>query len=251
LRAFIILACLVLSAGCGDDFATAQAEDTIASYETYLAANPEGRFEMQATLRLEELVLQDARAKATLEAYDVYLERFPEGALHEKALGERETFLYDWANLQNTAPGWQKFLDEYPSAGKKRKQHARKVLKVLAYADSLDFGEVTQKQINLAEDPDGPLNGWAFQVMVTNKGDKTIEALWLTIEYLGEGGVAFDKREWPLVAAYWPTPIEEERKLPMKPGETRAWDWSTGSPGELWSKEVRVIPTRISFVGEE
>jgi len=250
LRLTLLSLILALGFACADPFTAVQEADTIEAYEAYMADHPDGRFQMQAESRLEELYLQAARDGKTLEAYDAYLERFPEGVLLEKAMLERETFLFDWANATNTIASWEKFLEEYPKANKKRKQHARRVLKVLGYSDHLDVGGVRQKKVNLAENPDGPLDGWGFQVDVSNNGDKTIESLWMTIEYLGDGDVVLDKRDWPLVAPYWTTPVEEERKVPMKPGETRTWDWSTGSLPAKWSEKVRVIPTQLFFVGE-
>jgi hypothetical protein len=241
-----LIACGLIA--CGDGFQAAQEADSIEAYEAYLQANPEGRFSLQANSRLESLYLETAAQEKSLEAYDRYLERFPEGALHEKGLNERESFLFAWANEQNTAASWQRFLDEYPKGKKERKQKARRLIKVHEYLEHLDVSEAEMSQVNLAEDPEGPLDGWGFQVMVTNNGPKTIETMHLTIEYLGDEGVVLGQREWGLVAPFWPTPIEEERKVPMKPGDTRPWDWTTGSMPDGWAKRVRVYPSRIAFL---
>ncbi len=242
---------LLASVGCGDNFQQVQSVDTIEAYEQYLVEYPDGRFVLQANSRLESLYLDKARAEKSLESYDAYLERFPEGALKTKALEEREEFLFDWAKAENTAASWDTFLGEYPKAQKDRRSHAKRMVAVHAYLPNLDVAAPSMEQINLAEDPEGPLNGWGFQVMVTNNGDKTIESLSITMEYLDGDGRPLEAKEWPLVAPYWSTPVEEERKVPMKPGETRPWDWSTGSVPEGWSRRIRAYPSRIAFVKAE
>ncbi len=247
-----VLSLLLLSAvsGCGDNFAEVQRTDTIAAYEHYLAENPDGRWELQATSRLETLYLEKAQAEKTLEAFDVYLEKFPEGALRARALDERESFLFRWARSENTAASWDKFLEEYPKAKKDNRRTARRMVEVHSYLPHLEVDAPNMERVNLAEDPDGPLDGWGFQVMVTNNGERTIESLHMTIDYLGDEGRALESREWPLVAPFWKTPIEEERKVPMKPGETRPWDWTTGAMPDGWTRRVRVYPSRITFLDE-
>ncbi len=248
------LAVLVLVLGglvaCGEPFIEAQNADTIEAYEKYLAENPDGRFALEASGRLETLYLERAKTEKTLEAYDAYLERFPEGAMRDKALTEREEFLYDWAKQTNTAEGWQKYLDEYPKGKKQRRQYAKRMLTVHAYLPSLDVGPADKQQVNLAEDPEGPLDGWGFTTDVTNNGDKTVIDLRLTIQYLSPEGGVLEEKEWPVVAEYWPVPVEEERKVAMQPGETRTWEWTTGNLPERWDRQVRVYVSRVVLEGQ-
>lgn len=238
-----------LGTACSEPFADAQKLDTIDAYETYLRENPEGRFTMEASARLEQLYLDKAKQEKTLAAYDVYLERFPEGTLRERGLAEREEFLYAWARETNTAASWQKFLDEYPRADKKRKLYALKMVDVHAYLSNLAVTEPTLSQVNLAEDPEGPLDGWGFGAEVTNDGPATIVDLRLTIQYLSPEGGVLGEEEWPVVAPTWPVPIEEEKKVPMKPGETRAWSWTSGDLPDRWDRKVRLVVTRIVLEG--
>jgi hypothetical protein len=233
--------------GCGDDFATVQNTDTIEAYEFYLEAHPNGTYSFQASGRLEDLYLIKAREDQSLEGYDAYFKRFPEGNLKSRAYAEREGLLFGQAREVNTLDAWEAYLKEYPHATKKKKKEAQRMIKVHGYADNLELSEPEITQINLAEDPEGPLNGWGFQVRVTNTGDKTLATLHLTMVYLDDEGHALDFRDWPVVAPYWNTPIEEERKVPMKPGDTRPWDWSSGDMPDGWSKRVRVYPSRVTF----
>lgn len=248
---------LMLATAC-DNFASVQDADTIEAYEGYIAENPDSRFMTQAKIRLEELYLEKARTDKTLEAYDVYLAKFPEGsdAQHrETALEERRTFLMGWAEEQNTVESWQKFLDEYPGAKKKEKRIARMALQMAQYDPNIEMGDVRVEGVNLAEDPEGPENGWGYYVDVTNKGDKTVSSLMLRIDYLGPDGQPFAHDTWPVVAPLLPggLPVEEEFKIPMKPGETRTWFWSKGKeafPAD-YAKGANVRTYAVRFEGEK
>ncbi|MCB9776937.1 MAG: hypothetical protein H6742_00060 [Alphaproteobacteria bacterium] len=248
--------CAFLVAGnlaCTNPFAAAQEADTIEAYETFLAENPNSPFVTQGSLRLEELYLEKARQDKTLESYDVYLDKYPKGTLREKAVEERRTFLFDWAGEQDTPEAWQKFLDEYPTGDKKLKQQARTRLNMAQHRDLVTIGAPSIEQINLAENPDGPLDGWGIYADVTVAGDKPVKELDLEVAYLGPEGQVLDTDKWPVVAPALPgnMPVEEEFKIPMKPGETRTFEWTTGDMPADWSKKVRLKPVDIKFVGEE
>ena len=247
-----ILTCLLIAGlwGCGDNYAEVKAADTVQGYEAYLQANPDSRYAQIARMRLETLLVEEAKEEQSVEKYSAFISRFPRSALIEQARTERENLMFAEARRTNTADVWQGYLDEHPKARKKQKQEAKRMLKVHEYMPNLEVSAPTITQVNLAENPEGPLDGWGFQVMVTNNGDKTIESMSMSIAYLDDEGRALDTREWPLVAPFWSTPIEEERKVPMKPGETRPWDWTTGNMPEGWSRKVRVYPSRISYVSE-
>ncbi len=244
----LLLALSTAASGCGDGFADAQAAGTIDAFEQYLKDNPDGRFAMEATAQLETLYLEKARQEKTLDAYDAYLERFPEGDIRDKVLAEREKFLFEDAKRNATVEAWNQFLEEYPKADKKRMREAKRLLAVAEYRDQLSWTDLSIAKVNLAEDPKGPKDGWGFTMEVTNKGDKTIRDLRFTIDYLDDEGHVLDSREWPVVAENWGVPMEEEKKVPMKSGETRTWFWSAGGLPEKWNETAQVTPTRLYFV---
>jgi len=240
---------------CGPSFYDVQQKDTIEAYEGFLTeANPADPNYTQATFRLEELVLAKAREMKSLEGYDMYLARYPvdkKPQLRDIALEEREEFLYTWADDNDSAEGWQTFLDEYPKGDKKRKEEARRRLKVAEYLPNLEFGEITITPVNLAEDPEGPMDGFAIACDMVNKGDKIIERLNIEVRFLNDKDYAYYKTRWPWVAARFPVPIEEEFKVPVEPGETRQYYYTTESPeGGTWSKKVELIPVSITFKEE-
>ncbi|MCB9693427.1 MAG: hypothetical protein H6736_16560 [Alphaproteobacteria bacterium] len=248
-RLLSVAALLAFLAACGDDFAAAQKAHTIDAYEAYLKDHPTGRHTLDATAVLETLYLEEARKNGTLEAYDRYLTRFPKGDLHARALEERETFLYEWALSAGTVEGWDRFLGEYPSTSRERKAEAKKLREVATYVQKLQWSPLKMAQINLARDPSGPKNGWELTSEVTNAGDRTVKDLVFTVDLLGPAGTSIAKDDWPLVASVWHLPLPEERKVPMKPGETRTWVWTSEDPAPgKWKQEATIRPTRIAFV---
>lgn len=241
---------LLALTACGDGFAQAQKANTIEAFEQYLADNPGGRFEMEATAQLETLYLADAREKKTLEAYDRYLQRFPKGDLRDKALAGREEFLFEDAKARGTVEAWDQFLTEYPKADKKRAKEAERGRDMASYAAHVTTTPVVVDRVNMAEDPKGPKDGWGFTTEVTNTGDRTLTELRLTLSFLADDGRTLVEKEWPVVAKTWPIPMEEEKKVPMKPGQTRTWLWTDSDVPAPWlegAKKVSVRPTRVVF----
>ncbi len=241
---------------CGPNYRDIQKADELEGYEAFLAEVSDNHPDFwKATLRLEEKYLEKARELKSLEGYDGYLAKY-QGVANAKlvsiALEEREEFLYSWATSENTPAGWEKFLEEYPRANKKRKQEARRRIKMLGYADKLAQGEVTLDKINLAEDPEGPLNGWGITCPFTNNGDATIEYVNVQMEWLNAEGRAIQTKTWPLVAPRYPTPIEEEYKVPLEPGETRDFYYMAENPeSDSWAETVRLTPVAIRLAGED
>lgn len=250
MRALMLLALPLFLAAC-DNFEEVQQADSIEAYEEYLEANPSSRWRIQAESRLEELYLERAAEQEDLSAYDAYLDRFPEGYLLDRAMKEREDFLWSWAQEQNSIEGWKKYLEEYPRAKKKRKERAQSALEVAEFLPQLEHGPILKERVNLAEDPEGPLNGWSFTMEVSNNSEEHIRFLNYEIAYLDEEGSTLTRKSWPLVARYYPVPIEEERKVPIAPGESREWWWTDGNMPDGWSGKVKVYPTSIKLGLEE
>jgi tetratricopeptide (TPR) repeat protein len=235
-----------------DDYSAVQEADTIEAYEKYIAENPDSGYSGQVNARLDELYYKAAETEKTLAAWDRYLEKYPEGRRRKEADEAREVLLYEEAVATNTPEGWKRFLEAYPKAEKTRRKKAESALRVFEYADKLTIAAPIVAKVNLAEDPAGELNGWGFKVDVTNNGDKTLEYVMMTLEYLGSDDSVLGRQEWPVVSNYWNIPIEEEHQTPMKPGDMRTWEWSTGLDGvpEGWAEKVRIHPTGLRY-GEE
>lgn len=245
---FALMALLI--AGCSDPYGDAQKADTITAYETFIRENPKSPKRAMAEMRTEQLYLEKARNEKTLAAYDLYLDNFPKGTLREKATEERRDFLLKWAEKEDTPPAWKKFLDEYPTGNVRQQRMAKSRLNMAMHRHTVSTGPVRMEQVNLANDPAGPKNGYGFYVDFTNKGKQPIERLNVMIQYLGENGSVLGSEKWPAVAKRLPAglPFEEGFDKPIAPGETRTWEWSTGTIPEGWNKKVNVFPVDIRFV---
>ena len=243
---------LALITGCSDPFGDAQKADTIAAWTQFVDGNPKSPRLGMGQIRLEQLYLESARSEKTLEHYDTYLKKFPKGKFVEKATKERREFLIAWARETNTVAGWEQYLKEYPATRSAGGREAKSRLKMAKHKDNIGIGPVKMEQVNLAEDPKGPLNGYGFYVDVTNKGTAAIAAMGIQIQYLDNAGKSVGSGTWPVVAKRLPggLPMAEGFDKPIAPGETRQWEWTEGDLPSDWSKKTTVVATYIKFVGE-
>jgi hypothetical protein len=208
---------------------------------------------MRATLLLL-LACRDPWTEAekadTVAAYDAFLERFPQGKVHDELEKEREKVAFDEADAAGTPEAWESWRERYRASGDKRLRRAAKGrLEVARHKDHIEVGPTTMEQVNLAENPDGPLDGWGFWADVTNRGTEPMTYLVLRIDYLDEAGKALDGREWPAVATALPggMPIPDGFDKPMQPGEKRTWEWTTGDMPAGWAKKVAVKAVDVRF----
>ena len=98
----------------------------------------------------------------------------------------------------------------------------------------------------LAEDPEGPLNGYMFSVDVTNNTDKTIVYLGMRIRFYDADGKRVGSEKWAVVSSNFGIPVEEEKKIPIKPGETRKWELLTDVP-DGFAEKADLAYTGIKF----
>jgi len=248
MRYFLLLALLM---GCSDPYGAAQQADTIEAYEKFISDNPRSARRDMAQLRLEGLYLEKARKDKKLESYDDYLSRYPSGKMRKRAMDERQAFLLTWAESEDTPEGWKKVLDEYPKAKGKVKRRVRERMNMAKNQGKLVIGEVKMERINMANDPQGPLNGYGFWVDVTSKAKRPLTRVDLEIAYLSKSGRPLGTKRWELVHP-GPlhsdhTPMAEGFSKPLKSGQTRTWEWSDSEPPEEWSKKVTITPVHIAF----
>ncbi len=248
MRHIVLFALLI---GCSDPYGTAQNADTIEAYEKFVTENPNSPKVDMAVMRLEGLYLEKARNDKKLASYDEYLKKYPQGKMLKKAMSERQAFLLQWAESVDTEASWQKFMDEYPKARRPIKQRARQRLNMAKHKDKIVLGTVKMEQVNMANDPQGPMNGYGFWVDVTNNAKRAITRLDLEIAYLGPSGAPLGTKRWEVVHP-GPlhsdnTPMAEDFRNPVKGGDTRTWEWSDSEPPKGWTKKVTVTPVHIAF----
>lgn len=248
MRAMLLLA-LVLS-GCADAFEDAKKIDTIEAWESYLATAPSGSRKLNAEDRLEELLTAQAEKTNLPADYDKVLTKFPNSRNTKKLQEARVKAALAIAEKENTPEAWKKFDAENPFADPMAKRTAQQRIAIAEYQDKLGFGEPTVKQVNLAEDPKGPLDGWGFFADVTNNGDKRISKLSIEVQLLGDQGQVLRAFQYPVVAPSLPgnMPIPEGFDTPMEPGNTRPWSYTTSDIPEGWTQKVKLVPVFIQFV---
>ena len=131
---------------------------------------------------------------------------------------------------------------------------ARQRLKVAKYSSNLKLGPIEKIQVNLSDDPNGPLNGWQFSTEVTNSGNKVLESLILRISYLNADGNVIKFKDYTVIGcgdycqrmfvfddkSYEKQDPDIARiRPPMKAGETREFAKSTGDVPPDWSKQIK------------
>ncbi len=251
-----LVCALALTSACGSAYQDALEANTPEAWEAYLAkAPPTDGYRQQAEANLEKLRWEQAKEAGTVEAWDTFFTHYPEGRGARYLEREREDFeaaLTREADRTGSADLWKRYLEEFPKAGKKRKVEARNRIHVAENLSAFTLGPVRQERVNLAEDPEGPLNGWGWWVEVRNAGQRPIDRLSLGLYFLDDQDRVLDRRDWPVVAKYYPgrIPVQEGFDRPIRPGETRTWEYTDGDLPEGWSGRVRVAPVYLRFADE-
>lgn len=241
---------VLLMAGCADPYGDAEKAGTIEAWTTFLASNPSGTERLKGETQLEILMQKAAEASGKPEDYEAFIKRFPKSKSLKRMQEARAKAAWSAAEAANSPAGWKQFLDENDYADPALKKKARAMVAVAEYRDSLPIGEVKIEEVNLAEDPKGPKNGWGFSAEVTNSGDKTIEYLILELTYLDAAGAKLKADSYPLVApSFGRMPVAEAITKPLAPGGKRTWSYSAGEMPEGWAKTVKLTPTTIRFEG--
>ena len=247
-KALILLLAL---AACADPYADTQKIDTIEAWETFLTnETPSQSQRLGAEQRLEELMIQKAEASKAIADYDAVLKRFPKSKQAKKLKEARVALTWAEAEATNTPEGWKKFLDENETADGALKKKARERVAVSEYGSKMTVGPVTVAEVNLAEDPKGPKDGWGFTSEVVNGGDQTIEYMNMELQYLDGAGAKLKAASYPLVAqSAAGMPVSEETAKPFAPGEKRIWTYTTGQVPDAWAeaKQVNLVITAIRF----
>lgn len=237
----------LLACDMGPTYKQVQEIDTIEAYEEFVANDPDTIYKFAVDKRLEELYYQRGYQEGTGEAWKAYLERFPDGP--HKADAERAVAAADYGEAAKvgTAEAFHAFVADHPKADKWLLARAEGRAAVLEYG-KLDLTDPVVSEVNMAEDPKGPLNGWGVSAKVKNGGDQTFSYVSLTLEYLSDDGDVLATKDYPLVAPSWPMPASEEQTTPMKPGDERTWMWTVAKDAahKDWHQKVRLAITGLT-----
>lgn len=230
------IALFLLLSACADPYGDAQAVDTIEAWDKFLASNPTGSDKMKAESRLEKLLVDRAEASKTVADYDAVLKRFPDSRKKKDMLTGRANAAFAIAEEAGTTDAWKLFLDENPEADGSLRKRAKAMVDVAAFASTLTIAEPTVAEVNLANDPTGPKDGWGISAAVTNNGTVALEYANIELVFHDSAGKKLKATSYPIAAETGPggMPIEEALTKPLAPGETRTWSYTTGDLPEGW-----------------
>jgi hypothetical protein len=241
-------------AACGPNYTEVTRIDTIEAYEGFLEADPDSAYKNPIEKRLEELYWDKARAADSLEGWAEYTKRW-EGTKakhYPEALGKHAEYSWNVAVADGSAAAVQGYLDTFGKADQVLAGRARGMLDALKY-ETLKLSAPRVEKVNLAEDPEGPLNGWGVSVDVENAGSETLYYTRLSVQWLTPAGEPIETRDYPLVSDAWTMPATEEQQTPIKPGETRTWQWTQdfAKVPEDPTPSARVFPSGLRTVPKE
>lgn len=251
MRMLFLLA--LLTGGCSNAFEETKKVDTLEAWDQFLAeTDPSQSERLFAEDRVEELMTAKAEASGALSDWDAVLKRFPNSRNKKKLTEARVQAALKVAEAENTAEAWKKFADENPTADGALIRSAQNRIAVAAWLPLLALGEPEVTEVNLAEDPKGPKDGWGFKVSVTNNATKPIEYLNMQVAFLDAEGKTRKTSSCTLVAATGNVGCVTREGVddyykPMEPGQSRAWYYTTGEVPEGWAdtKNVRVTPIAV------
>jgi len=216
---------LALLVGCeSDSFTDVQKADSIEAYEGFAQRNPGSIYQPEIDGRLEQLYFDKAERENTAAAWKAVIEKYPKSKKIDKANAGLATFLFEEARKTDTLDGWKSFLAEAKALTDDQRRLAEGRSKVLEYG-KLEVGAPNVMQINLAEDPAGPKNGWGLEVEVKNNGDQALGYLQLEVTLNGPDGAELERARYPMVSPKNPMPHPEIEEKPLAPGEARKWSF--------------------------
>ena len=262
----IMLFALFLATGCANPYEEAKTANTVEAYDKFIEENASSSYVFDARMAIEKLMTDKARETQNPADFDAYLEKFkgnpPSKTLYAKMVEEREQAMWDKASESNSVDSWKVFIEEYKTKSPKTASIARDRLKVAEYLPNLKIEPIEKTQVNLSDDPNGPLDGWEFSTRVTNNGKKNIEALKLRLSFLNADGVIVDARDFTVIGcgdycqrmfvfddpSYSKNDPDIARiRPPFKSGTSREFVKTTGDIPPDWSKQIKADFTKIIF----
>ena len=246
---------------CSNPYQEALDAGNVEAYEAFLEQNPKHKKAKTIQGHLEEKLREQAKESQDIKLYDSYLERFKDTTSDKNAytrfISEREDVMWKKALEAHTEKAYQDFILEYKADSPRRALMAEEYSRVAAYEKNLSRTPVEIEQVNMANDPSGPLNGWKISTDITNNGPASLSKLKYRVNFLdAEGNIIHsdEKSEDTIVIGElkgreWATP--DYMKAPFKPNETRTWNYTTGDVPPEWSRKVELTIIKLRKVGEQ
>jgi hypothetical protein len=245
----VLLSCLALNLCACEGLALhdARLKDSPAAYEAFLQQYPDSTEAEALRSRIDELRYREATEAGTAAAYRAYLARHPKGASSEQAHLAEEQLSFSEATAAGTAESLEAYLKAHPKGASV--DTANSLLDRVLYRARIGIHELRTEQVNLANDPKGPLDGWAVVADVVNEGRRTVSLVELHVDLLDASGKAEGQHNkwWAVTPDLGAFPTPEAMKLPLAPGASRVFRWTTGAIPENWSQKAGLRVTDIRF----
>ncbi|MEZ4240178.1 MAG: hypothetical protein R3F59_29300 [Myxococcota bacterium] len=243
-----------LPIGCSPSYTDVQRIDTIEAYEAFLEADPDSAYRNPVEKRLDELWWDRAVQQDSLEGWAAFTERW-EGSKakhYPEALAKHAEFAWNAAVADGSEGAVQAYVDKFGKANQVLAGRARGWLDAVHYG-GLELSAPRVEKVNLAEDPEGPLNGWGVSVDAKNTGKDTLYYVRLSVQWQKPDGTPIETKDYPLVSDNWTMPATEEQQTPIKPGESRVWQWTEdfGVVAESPEPKAVVFPSGLRTTPKE
>jgi hypothetical protein len=248
---FVIVLLMLLLLGCeGNALHDAELMDSPEGYESFLARYPDSTEAGRLRTRVDELRFSRAKADKSSQAMRDYLTHHPDGVFVDEARRLEDEIAHREAAHDHTPEAYVAYLDSHPDGA--FVEEARFAHDQLTYLPKIKIGELSVEKINMARDPEGPLNGWEITAEVTNGGDRPLRTVEMAIDYLSPTKNAVRSDKWWAVApdlSGFPTP--EEMKPTLHPGGTRMFAWTTAEvPDQAAAGSFALRVTKVGFKKE-
>ncbi len=241
-----LLACSLLLTSCeGAALQDAQRKNSPEALETFLERYPDSAEADSLRAKIEELRYEAARDSRSAEQLREYLAKHPDGPHAGKARELEDEVSWQIADGTKTADGYKSYIDLHPTG--KWLDEATVAYGKYAYVAQLTVGEVSIERVNMAQDPQGPLNGWGITTEVTNTGDRRLRRVKMAIDYLGADGAAVRTDEWYAVAQdLGVMPVRPTMQGILEPGGVRPFRFTTAEEPAGW--DVGKLAVRVTEV---
>ncbi len=258
LTLFVATAALLVSGamavGCSEaeDWRKAELTDSAEVYREFLEKHPDSEYAPEAIKRIEEQDYVRAVELETAAAFGEYLANHPEGSNSDAARQNHARLLFEEGKRETSAEKMARYIEMYPEGA--AITEAKHFKHVYEYAENIAITDVKVTKVNLQGKEDGPLDGHAFTAKVTNNGDKSLTTVQIRMEWLSDWDVVLLQRLWyvatPPLDMY---PTAEWMQVPMKPGETRDFEYEFGRyvRPDNWNEKVRLVIHDLRFEGEK
>lgn len=249
----LIALALFLTACEGTAFLDAEKANTPEAYEAFLQEYPNYAQADEVRVKIEELRYEDAWGSRNAGKLRAFLERYPDTEHAAKIRKKEDELAWQEADGTKTGAGYKSYLDLHPEGvwvDKATRLHTK-----FAYVDSITVSTPVVEKVNMAADPEGPLNGWGLNCDLTNVGDKRLRTVEMRIDYLkADGSIAKSDKWWAVVQDLGPLPVHPVQRPIMEPGETRPFRWTTAEVPPGWDEgklAVRISDIRFAKVEAE